>query len=86
VQWYNECQDFAEMDLCLLYGIVRTLGRTPVRRTVFYEYRTPEDTRDQGTDIPADRTPRSILGCAVLPSSPEYNTIVLYFNVVSKKG
>jgi hypothetical protein len=53
------------MDLCPLYGIVRTLGRAPMRRTVYYECRTPEDTRDQGTDITADRAPRSILGCAV---------------------
>jgi hypothetical protein len=30
-----------------------------------------EDTRDQGTDIPTDRSPRSILGCAIL-SKPKY--------------
>jgi hypothetical protein len=54
------------MDLCpLLYGIVRTLGRTTMRCTVFYEYRNPEDTRDQGKDIPADQAPCSILDCAI---------------------
>jgi hypothetical protein len=52
------------MDLCPLYGIVCTLERAPMQSTVFYEYCTSEDTRDQGTDIPADRAPRSILCCA----------------------